>query len=245
MNHSALKILIAAASLAAFPAFADPIAANWCVSVSGDVACKDSPTNSAVDLSLFNTGTGLGRVIVTLTSGIEQFASLYLDLNLTNQPATDAGATLGTLPDGYAYLLDAPQNGAYNAFASNVLSNDNTVSAPDACCDVSMILAINLPYIAPGQRAIVFFDIGPTYPGGFALAQTSNALPSTPPVYLSGTYRREDSAPLSEVPEPAAWVLLATLLTAFHILRPGRRLACFTQAVNRASSSSSSSRISR
>jgi hypothetical protein len=207
-------MLLACGSYAA-PALADLLLYDWAVNIDGtvsDIGLSLDPVPSGVDTSVFDTGTGLGVLTVTVTEPGDHFVSLFVDHELsqaTNTYWNEYGEAVGTPAAGQTWEIDEPgwvfgdiyMNLQDSGPSGSFLDNANAVPAGSEN-DVSMAIGWNfaIPDLGGGQWAEVVFNLGMTAPGGFYLAQYDPD--SAEAVYFSSE--------LDVVPLPGA-VLLGAL----------------------------------
>ena len=202
-----LRKLALAALLALFSLQASAAAIalfDYRVNVDGNTA------PGGVNLAAFDTGSGLGRLTVSVSGAGSHYVGLFVDHEIdeaTNTFFNEFGTATGAPAAGQTWEIDEPGFVFGNIFANflaGTLDNGNGVpaSTPD---DVSMALAWALS-LAAGEFAVVDFLLSETAPSsGFYLAQTDPDSAAT--IYFSS--RAEIGR---AVPEPGS---LALFVLAF------------------------------
>ena len=131
----------------------------------------------AVDLSGFDTGTGLGTISVSLSGAGSRYVAVFVDHEIDEDINTyynEYGASSGTAAAGESWEIDEPgyvSGDIYDNLLASSLDNANGVPSgfPD---DVSMALAYDF-ILTPGDTASLDFILSSTAPSsGFYLAQT-------------------------------------------------------------------------
>ena len=223
--------------------------ADWCVNLNGDIntACNGAggggaSTNAdggtinlvSFDPTLEPALNGLGSVTISLGTGNGQSALFYADYDLDHSAEgsfDDLGSTHGTLPAGTTYELDDPNvSNIFTDFASNSLSNTNSVSSPagDNCgpianCDVSFALGLGGLNVLAGGSGTVTFTIGTVAPqSGFYIQQTNQTAGDS--IYLSATANIQNPTGGS-TPEPSTFALALGSLGLVLFVARRRRVA--------------------
>jgi hypothetical protein len=174
-----------------------------------------------VDLSGFDTGTGLGIISVELFGAGARYASVFVDQEIdepTNTYFNENGATAGTAATGETWEIDEPEHvfgDIYTNFENSALDNSTAVSA-GLEDDVSMALAWDFS-LAAGEIASIDFILSDTVPtSGFYLTQTDPD--SDVSIYFRSTL---DISGPTVVPLPAtAWLFGSAMAGAIAL---GRR----------------------
>ncbi|MCX6627587.1 MAG: PEP-CTERM sorting domain-containing protein [Candidatus Solibacter sp.] len=205
--------------LSATPVLADNFQLNdWVFNVSGtfyNPAPNPNPLSSEFDASAFNFTTGLGPIQLTLGPGSYSVIG-YFDhdiVGLNNGVANETGSVHGIAAAGQSWEIDDPGYGNMPPYVGNLVDNvvagsldnqlfDGTYTGPD---DVAMALGWAF-IVNSGETAHLRFDITSTAaPSGFYLQQTD---PGGLDLYFSSSL---DITGQTDVPEPGAWILLATV----------------------------------
>jgi hypothetical protein len=201
------------------------------------------PIPAAVDISGFDTNTGLGDIIVSLTGLGAHYVGLFVDHEIdetTNGFANEDGApSLGGAPAaGQSWEIDEPGYGSladgsaglpyigdiFSNFSAGSLDemvfydafDDQSLTPPD---DVSMAMAWSFDLEAE-EKGFVTFMLADVAPTGFHLMHTDpDSLES---LYLYSTLRIESDS--QGAPLPATAALLLAGLAALGGVRRRRRL---------------------
>lgn len=172
----------------------------------------------------FDSGTGLGSILMSFTTPGPHQGLLYVDHELSESINTffnELGSVHGTPPAGLSWEIDEPGFGPNpgdifdNALA---VSLDNSVgkSGPD---DVSM--ALNWSFsLQPGEKGTLSFLLGTVQPSGFYLQHSDPA--SGESVYFSAGLRIVP--PTTNVPDESGGTSLIAIaaLALFARWRQGR-----------------------
>ena len=194
---------------------------DWAINIDGAISSGVAP--AGVDLSAFDTTTGLGTVSVSLSGAGARYVALFTDHEIDETLNTffnEGGGTGGAPAAGLSWEIDEPGFGGilgdiYTNFEASQLDNGNAVAAPTVD-DVSMALAWNI-VLGAGQSASIGFTLGTEQPtSGFYLAQFDPD--SQAAIYFSTRLQVHDGG---AVPEPASGSLagLALLVALLAGLR--------------------------
>jgi hypothetical protein len=162
---------------------------------------------SSVNLSGFDTATGLGTIRVTVTGVGSHFIDLFVDHEIDESSNTffnEFGGAPGTPATGQSWEIDEPGyafGNIYTHFAASALDNSIgvTVNAPD---DVSMALGWDFN-LAASETALASFSLGTTQPAaGFFLSHTDPDSQAT--IYFSSSIQVRSDGP--NVPD-GGWTL--------------------------------------
>ena len=201
------------------------------------------PIPAGVDISGFDTGTGLGTISVLLAGAGDHFVGLFVDheVDVTiNGFTNEVGSVMGTATAGQTWEIDEPGlvNGdIFDNFSTsnNIVGSqlDNSIGTsvfgnttfPD---DVSMALGFDFT-LGVGGTAIIDFVLGTTAPAGpgLVLAHTdpdSTLFPGPPnQVFFSSTLNVIGPTP---VPLPGTLTLMGIGLVGLAASMRRRVLAC-------------------
>lgn len=193
---------------------------------------------SVVNISAFDTGTGLGTVTMTFSGAGSKYGGLYVDHELnegTNSFFNEFGRTSGaTAPGGVSWQIDEPGWGnpvtgytgdIYSNFEANVLNYrmfDGLFNGPE---DVSMAM-IRAFDLLTDQTAILSFTISaslPSDPDLFYLAQSDGdpGLGDFETLYFTSDLNIRDIG--EPVPEPSTILLLGAGLLGLGVFARKRR----------------------
>jgi len=165
---------------------------------------------TVINLAGFNTTTGIGSVVVTV-SGLGNHSILgFFDHEIdeaTNTFYNEYGSTSGSAAVGQSWEIDEPGyvfGDIYDNFTAGALDNTNGVPAnsPD---DVSMAMGWNF-LLGANEYAAINFNLATVAPGsGFYLVQTDPD--SQASIYLSSSL---NIRPIGQqpVPEPSTIILM-------------------------------------
>ena len=206
---------IAAFGLMTASANATPALFQLDANIDGTVTL-DTGFNGApaeMDDSLFNYGTGLGDIKITLTSAVNGVGTHYVGLLFDhdfdeplNTFFNEYGEAVdtGLVATGQSWEIDEP-GAAFGNIIDNfdISSLDNTNSVPIGLeDDVSMAMAFDFS-LAVDQIAMIMFSVSETAPtGGFYLAHTDPD--SDESIYLVSSL----DIRTVQVPEPGTLALL-------------------------------------
>jgi hypothetical protein len=173
-------------------------------------------TLSGVDLSGFDTITGLGNIGVTITGvGTHSFDAFFdheID-EATNTFFNEYGAVSGVAAAGQSWEIDEPGylfGDIYDNFLLSTLDNTNAIpmALPD---DVSMAMGWDF-VLNVGETALIDLVLSNTDPGtGFYLTHTDPD--SNASVYLSSSLR------ITAAPEPSVVLLFGLGLMGIGVSR--------------------------
>jgi hypothetical protein len=221
--------VLAVILLSATPVLADSVSLNdWTFNINGSTY-NPPPLSSEFDASGFDFTTGLGSITLRLPQGIYSSIIGYFDHDIigdNNGVANEVGSVNGSPGAGQSWEIDQPGY-LYNDpplytgdLVANVLAGnldnlyfDGNYTGPD---DVAMALGWAFT-VDPGKIARITWDVTTTEaPSGFYLQQNDvvgvQSPTSTPPIdiYFSSSLTIQDEQNI--IPEPSAWILLATAL---------------------------------
>ena len=173
-----------------------------------DGAVTSGSAPSGVNLSLFDTATGLGTITMSLASPGPHFAGLYLDHEIdeaTNTFFNEFGSVSGAAPAGLSWEIDEPGFVSGNIFAHFNSSNaaasalDNLVGVPSTAPDDVALAAGYRFILGLDQTAVVTYRLSTLQPpaGSFQLRHTDPASNAT--IYLTTGLNVTDGV----IPEPA------------------------------------------
>lgn len=184
-----------------------------CYDSLGSASCALASVPGSINLASFDTGTGLGTIVFTLSgAGPHTFASFFdheID-EAANGFSNETGEALGLpAPAGVSWEIDEPGyvfGDIFTHVTSNPAALDNsTIPGPE---DMSMAMGWSFD-LTEFDTAVITLKLTTTDPGGFRLHQMDP--PGTPgQVYLGGNMKIENFV----VPEPAYGVILALGLAA-------------------------------
>jgi hypothetical protein len=151
--------------------------AEYAFNVDGTVwdSLLDPPPEPAgVDVSSFDTGTGLGTITYSTTAVGAHYFAAFLDHEIDQAINTffnEVGAAIGTPGAGQSWEIDEPGWTVGNIFANfSAGSLDNAVGQPGPE-DVSMALGWNF-ILGSDQEATIALRVADSAPLGFYLQQT-------------------------------------------------------------------------
>lgn len=195
------------------------------LNINGTVSLSTDPTPSGADISGFDTGTGLGTIVVTVLTPGPNYVGLFLDIEIdeaTNTFFNEFGADAGAPAAGQSHEIDEPDfvfGDIFANFSAGTLDGTNGVPAgsPD---DVAMALAWD--FMGPAK---ITFKVSHDVPSGFYLSQTDPDSSET--IYFSST--RSPLGPAA-IPEPAS-VLVWGALGCVALVAARRRALKTSKAV--------------
>lgn len=233
MNIVERSLLVGATVLmAAGPIHASPSSfalGEYAFNLDGTVSDYLPPSSppaappGGVNLSAFDTTTGLGAITFSFSSAGSHRAGLFVDHEIdeaTNTFFNEYGGISGSPSTGQSWEIDEPGFRLVNPgdifanFSAGALDRSNgvTSTAPD---DVSMAMDWVFSLNA-GESATVRFLLSETAPGGgFYLIQTDPD--SQQSLYLSGALTINGSG--QQAPEPGSWVLAGSALLGLSLAR--------------------------
>jgi hypothetical protein len=192
-------------------ASADTILFEWTFNVNGTVYDSFVPDTlpASFDTSGFDFTTGLGSIVVTLTSGSYFGAFFDHEIDETvNGFSNEFGATSGALPAGMSFEIDEPGY-VFGDIWTNLGTGtlDDSIGVPAAAPDdVSMALGWNF-LLAPGETATFVLNLTETAPaGGFFLQQSDPDTGAN--VFFAGGLTITGGGGQEGVPEPGTWILM-------------------------------------
>lgn len=186
---------------------------SWSIKIDSSVYNPGDVLPPAVDMSAFDTSTGLGEITVSLSSASGGSFSVLAFLDheideLVNTFFNEDGLMHGTAPLGMSWEIDEPgysTGDIYSNFLADAL--DNSVGAPGTVFpdDVSMAIGWHFDLLA-GESAVVKFTVSLLDLGLPALEQFDPD--SMASLFFSSTLTK------NEIPEPATLSLLGMSLLA-------------------------------
>ena len=151
-----------------------------------------SPSISGLDLSGFNTATGLGSIAYQVSGTGSHYVGAFFDNEIDlagNGYLNEIGSSHGSALSGQTWEIDEPGYGGVGGYTGDIYDDiinsalDNSVGTATAN-DVSMAMAWSLT-LASGETADISWLLGTTAPtSGFYLQQ--NDPDSGASIYLSG-----------------------------------------------------------
>jgi hypothetical protein len=142
------------------------------VNIDGAVSNNSAP--AGVNISGFDTGTGLGTILMALSGAGPHYCSLFVDHEIDESINTffnEFGTAAGAPVAGQSWEIDEPGyvfGDIYTNFVAGTLDNSNGVS-PNSPDDVSMALGWNVT-LASWESATAYFTLSETAPtSGFYL----------------------------------------------------------------------------
>ncbi|HEY3381785.1 MAG TPA: PEP-CTERM sorting domain-containing protein [Vicinamibacterales bacterium] len=189
-----------------------------------------------VNAAGFDFGTGLGTIVVSLSTPGNYSLIGYFDHDITgdNNPwDNEWGVVHGAPVAGQSYQMDVPGcdplvwdhcvplSSLYPNITAGALDNTNHVGSP-GLFDVAMALGWNFSLDAD-HRAVLTFHIGETLPASAFFLNQHDPLPAGTQgqdIYYSSTLDIVETGP-GVVPEPSTMLLVGTGLIG--LARLGRR----------------------
>lgn len=218
----ALLVLVAGVSAADVSLF------DYALNLDGVVYDGGSGFPSNVDLSGFDTATGLGVITVTTagegTHTVLGFFDHEIDEN-SNTFFNEYGATGGAPAAGETWEIDEPGfsfGDIYTHFKAMALDYTNAVPSPQPD-DVSMAIGRGGFSLTGGQTGTVVMKVTQTEPSsGFYLIQTDPD--SSASIYLQSSLTiRDTGTPAPEFPAPAApLAIIGIMFAAVAVFRKDR-----------------------
>ncbi|MCB1683760.1 MAG: PEP-CTERM sorting domain-containing protein [Pseudomonadales bacterium] len=205
---------------------ADIVLFDYGINIDGVTTCNFGPCDSdfallsaaGVNDTLFDYGTGLGTLSLTVTGAGMHSVDLFVDHEMSEGVNTffnEYGAVSGAASAGQSWEIDEPGyvfGDVFDNFFSSLLDNSNGVPA-GLVDDVSMALGWDF-VLAAGEVASIDFLLSTIMPaGGFFLAHADPD--SAEVVYFSSVL----SIGSVSVPEPATSLLLGAGLLALGLSR--------------------------
>ena len=170
----AAGVLLGAVNL---PAFGLSTLAEYAFNIDGIVADSylGDPIPSNVNLSGFDTTSGLGSILISLGGTGAHYGAVFLDHEIDQTLNTwfnEVGTVSGTPSAGQSWEIDEPGYTFGDIYTNLKAGNlDNSIGTPNPE-DVSMALGWNFSLPA-GETALLKFDVSRTSPtSGFFLVQT-------------------------------------------------------------------------
>ena len=149
--------------------------AEFAFNIDGVVTNGSAP--AGVNISGFDTGTGLGTILMTLSGAGAHYCSLFVDHEIDESSNTffnEFGTAAGAPVAGQSWEIDEPGyvfGDIYTNFVAGTLDNSSGVS-PNSPDDVSMALGWNVT-LASWESATAYFTLSETAPtSGFYLTHS-------------------------------------------------------------------------
>ena len=194
-----------------------------------------------VNLSSYNTSTGLGTITFTSTSTGAGYFNAWFDESVSTPFFNEYGSTSGTASAGESWEIgDSYASSIFNDAAAGTLTNTNQLpegasnylNPCTGACNGDVATALGYSYnVAAGDEEIITVTVSTTAPSsGFYLDQTHPVDPNNPTagnVYFSLTAEQIPQGSSSSVPEggaPLFYLLLAAASIAGALLFAGRKV---------------------
>jgi hypothetical protein len=196
-----IKTILGAGALlcaASLPTFGASITLfDYGFNIDGAITTPTDPVPVGVDVSGFDTATGLGTIEVTISGIGTHYVATFLDHEIDEVANTffnEYGSAVGPVGTGQTWEIDEPGfvfGDIYDNFLAGTLDNSNAIpiGSPE---DVSMALAWAFS-LTDGQTATLTFNISETEPSGFFLQQTDPD--SAASIYFSSSLLIEPTGP--------------------------------------------------
>jgi len=194
---------------------------EFAYNIDGVVTSGANAAPAGVDESLFDSGTGLGTITVTLNSPGNHYVSLFVDHEIDqafNTYFNEIGQTVNLQALSQSWEVDEPGFGPnpgdiYDNFQAGTL--DNSIGFPGTPEDVSMAIGWSFVLNAD-EQAIIQFVLSDTAPlDGFYIEHIDPD--SDAAVYFSSTATILAANPPNGVPDAGgAFSLLAVSLVALR-----------------------------
>ena len=222
----AVVISLWTCSILTAPVAASPITlAEYAANIDGTTSYKPGvvdPVPSGMNISGFDTDTGLGTISLTIGGAGTHYAALFVDHEIDEAINTffnEYGNAVGTPAAGQSWEIDEPGwvfGDIYDNFLASSLDNSNGVpsTAPD---DVSMAIGWNFSLVA-GESANIEWLISETIPTGFYLQQTDPD--SAKSIYFSSNLEITGKV----IPAPDALILVSIGMGLVDCLRRHKKL---------------------
>jgi MYXO-CTERM domain-containing protein len=169
------------------------------------------PVPGSVNLAGFDTTTGIGTILMTLTGAGSHYAATFLDHEIDqaiNTYFNEYGTTSGSPDTGQSWEIDEPGyvfGDIYDNFLGSALDNSNAVPSSLAD-DVSMAMGWDFS-LGASETATIDFVLSETQPtSGFYLTQTDPD--SEASIYMSSSLGISSGGPTPN-PAPATLALMA------------------------------------
>ncbi len=181
-----------------------------------DINVDGVSSPAGVDLSLFNTGTGLGTITASISGVGSHTLDAYFDHDIGGSFSNEAGKARRTAASGQSWEIDKISGNIWSNFLNSDLDNTNSVVFP-TIGDVAMAMGWDFDLLS-NQEAEISFLLSTEKPDeGFYLKQEN--IVGGNPNYLRSNYDIYLSSTLRVVPEPSMLLLLGIGLTGMVITR--------------------------